>query len=712
MSHYRGMMYFLTSHRVIAMTKNEFGKTADLPSSETVFRLLALKALLIATRNRQTGICRDNTIYEELAGITEDQLRKIRIPTLLKRIKAELDQYPDMTHEELLQPYPQLRELGKVLPLSSTEQIMLLIMIWFHQDQTWLQISSVLGSQTTHKVCMFFCQLTNSTQQDVAVALSIDGALFRSGLLKRTCNPCRDIENLYEPMDGLDEYVLQSKSSWDLMVKSMFMLPDRNKLTLDDFDYLAKTISPVLLTIKGAIEHHRRGTHILLYGPPGTGKTGLVHALGHHFNANLLSITTKDLDGSEKDGMNRFRSYLLGQRLFKGDSNTLFIFDELEDVFPSHFGAYFRDSSSFYKGYMNEALEDTHRPTIWTANSLNFIDKAHLRRFSCIIEVPVPPQSVRKKLLNKTLEDKNVSDAWITKVSESGTLTPAEIASLGDTVQSTGATGHQATALMETILKEKTRAIHNKPVQFSSKQDQIPYDLTYLNLDTPPELFLQGLQRNQNGSLLFYGAPGTGKSALARHLSRQLDKPIVMKRGSDLISMWIGGTEQNIAKAFLEAEREHAILFLDEADSFLRSRELAQRSWEVTEVNEMLVQMENFEGIFIAATNLIDNFDLAAFRRFDMKIRFDCLSPEQRWEVFVKLLRDEPDNPEELRDQYISQLAQLDDLSIGDYRAAIRNLNIRNIPVTAESLIDILKNECKFKHLDRMNKHPVGFVTH
>jgi hypothetical protein len=250
------------------MTTSKSQANSKTITPEIVMRILALKALLIATRNRQTGICRDQPIYEELAGITEDQLRKIRIPTLLKRIKAELDQYPDMTHEELLQPYPQLRELGKVLPLSSTEQIMLLIMIWFHQDQTWMQISSVLGSLTTHKVCMFFSQLTNSTQHDVAVALSTDGALFSSGLLKCTCNPCRDIENLYEAMEGLDEYVLQSKSGWDLLVKSMFMLPDRNRLTLDDFDYLAKTISPVLLTIKGAIEHHRRGTHILLSGPP------------------------------------------------------------------------------------------------------------------------------------------------------------------------------------------------------------------------------------------------------------------------------------------------------------------------------------------------------------------------------------------------------------------------------------------------------------
>ena len=70
------------------------------------------------------------------------------------------------------------------------------------------------------------------------------------------------------------------------------------------------------------------------------------------------------------------------------------------------------------------------------------------------------------------------------------------------------------------------------------------------------------------------------------------------------------------------------MLLLDEADSFLRSRRLAERNYEVTEVNEMLQGMERFAGIFICTTNLFDDLDEAALRRFTFKIRFHPLTAD------------------------------------------------------------------------------------
>ena len=76
---------------------------------------------------------------------------------------------------------------------------------------------------------------------------------------------------------------------------------------------------------------------------------------------------------------------------------------------------------------------------------------------------------------------------------------------------------------------------------------------------------------------------------------------------------------------FTEAEAEGALLFLDEADSFLRDRTLARAEWAVTQVNELLQSMERFDGIFIAATNLMDSIDAAAMRRFTWKLEFKAL---------------------------------------------------------------------------------------
>jgi len=106
---------------------------------------------------------------------------------------------------------------------------------------------------------------------------------------------------------------------------------------------------------------------------------------------------------------------------------------------------------------------------------------------------------------------------------------------------------------------------------------------------------------------------------------------------SDLLGPYVGQTEQNIAEAFRTAEEQKAILFFDEADSFLRKREQAHNSWEVTQVNELLTRMENFTGIFIAATNHPDTLDAASLRRFALKLGFDFLNAKGIrifWNIF------------------------------------------------------------------------------
>ena len=61
--------------------------------------------------------------------------------------------------------------------------------------------------------------------------------------------------------------------------------------------------------------------------------------------------------------------------------------------------------------------------------------------------------------------------------------------------------------------------------------------------------------------------------------------------------MYVGQTEKNIANAFKEAKNKKAVLVFDEVDSFLQDRSSANRSWEISQVNEMLVGMESFNGV-------------------------------------------------------------------------------------------------------------------
>ena len=101
------------------------------------------------------------------------------------------------------------------------------------------------------------------------------------------------------------------------------------------------------------------------------------------------------------------------------------------------------------------------------------------------------------------------------------------------------------------------------------------------------------------------------------------------KRVSDLLSKWVGETEQRIADAFAEARDAGAFLIFDEADSLLADRRSAHRSWEVSQVNEMLTWMESHPLPFACTTNFADNLDPATLRRFVFKVRLDYLAPEQ-----------------------------------------------------------------------------------
>ena len=105
--------------------------------------------------------------------------------------------------------------------------------------------------------------------------------------------------------------------------------------------------------------------------------------------------------------------------------------------------------------------------------------------------------------------------------------------------------------------------------------------------------------------------------------------PVLQKRASDLLDCYVGGTEHNIARAFAEARDAQAFLVFDEADSLLLERAGAVRSWEVSQVNEMLTWMEQHPLPFACTTNLAERLDRASLRRFLIKARFDWLTPAQ-----------------------------------------------------------------------------------
>ena len=227
-----------------------------------------------------------------------------------------------------------------------------------------------------------------------------------------------------------------------------------------------------------------------------------------------------------------------------------------------------------------------------------------------------------------------------------------------------------------------------------------------LNPDADLERLTSGLQRNPVGRICLYGVPGSGKSEYAHFLAGEIAKPLLVKRGSDLMSKYVGGTERNLAKMFTEAEAEGAILLLDEADSFLRDRTGAHRRWEVSQTNELLVQMEGFHGIFLAATNLLDTLDAASLRRFDLKIKFDYMRPEQAWLLFVQVMQERGFPEKSLATGLRQRLWCLTHLTPGDFSTVLRREQIMGDTFDPDGLVGALESECALR-----NRRSIGFTA-
>jgi ATPases of the AAA+ class len=201
----------------------------------------------------------------------------------------------------------------------------------------------------------------------------------------------------------------------------------------------------------------------------------------------------------------------------------------------------------------------------------------------------------------------------------------------------------------------------------------------------------------RNMNLLLYGLPGTGKTEFAKHIARLLKRRLIIKRASDILSKWVGESEKNISQAFREAEKDKAILFIDEADSLLCAREDAGHSWEITQVNEMLTNMESFRGMLICATNFKRIVDSAAIRRFNIKLEFDYLKPEGAvtfYNLFMKNLVETP-----LSDQQASAIGNIPLLTPGDFKVVYQKYSfLDKKELFHDRIIDALREEIRAKN--------------
>jgi len=657
----------------------------------------ALRLLLTVRDGKrvQRYLC-DQEEFFETVGIPPmepscgpDSLRAIlgeRLPVLEESLP------PDM---EVLSENIQL--LGDALDLTNIECEILAFAVILY-TVSWLENSAdTLGVLDTQRAYNALATALLLEESDVRRALAPDATLAAAGMLRVRAD-MGDLKTKLQLLRSLPDVLLTKQDSTKVMLQPFFHTSPLATLTRDDFPHATAEWSLVARYLESTIHDHKSGINVLIYGPPGTGKTAWVGALAKELHLELCEVATQDTEGQPLKGQERFGAFLLAQRALRRMRRHVLLFDEVEDALPQLsvevFGVRMRGPGSISKASMNQVLEQNYVPCIWVCNSIEQFDPAFLRRYDLIFEMPPPTRRIRKMMFRRFLEDIPVSDGWLDHMADNRDLMPGVIERASNVVRNIRPnTPKESETILNQVLKGTLEAMGYTAGPAKTTANSLPYSLDYVNADVDLIGVRDGLRMRGCGSLCLYGASGTGKSEYGRYLAQELDRPLIIKKCSDLLSMYVGGSERNIANAFKQATEEDAILLLDEADSLLRDRLLSDHSWEITLVNELLTQMEGYPGIFIATSNLMDNIELAALRRFTMKIKFNYLKPQQSMALLGQICTEKGEFSEALK-----RRIQMLEFGPGDVAAAVAQAALCREPLSVDALVTILERECALKN--------------
>lgn len=588
----------------------------------------------------------------------------------------------------------------QLLGLSEVEAKILTFVILLYQNSVLNQAAHFMGELSSRQVILSLAIILQLPESDVRHAMGHEQTLFHTGLLK---------------IDHASDYPMRSKidlmssqfAAWmcqevispvDLLKRHVHVAPE-TQLSLNDFEHLGTLVTALQHYLPRVVQQQQRGCNILVYGVAGTGKTEFTRALAQDLGLECIEVAWADDEGNPANREARMSALRAAQHIFAKQS-MLLLFDEVEDVFNNEQKDYHLN-----KGWLNRMLEQNAVPTVWITNRVDVMDRAVLRRFDVIVEMKAPPRAKRREMIAR-LTHGFLNDAEIEQLAEHEDLVPAMLERAHKVTEQVGAalSERELASLYKQLLHNTLKA-QGISSHLNRKADiGAVYDLQWINTRQDLNQLAEGFKGAGVGSMCLYGPPGTGKSAYVKWLAKELDKPLLYKKGSDLLSKYVGESEQLIANAFEEAARDGAILIFDEVDSFLQDRRQASQSWEVTQVNEMLTQMEAFQGIFVATTNLMKHLDQAALRRFDFKIEFGFLRLDQRWSLFQAYcshfnLTD--------ADQCEYAVGKLHLLTPGDFAVAAKRSRITPI-ASARQLLEMLQAECALK--EQGNQGSFGFV--
>lgn len=587
--------------------------------------------------------------------------------------------------------YQNLTKLSEILELNSTEKDIFKLIFHIRAEKQVNELLQYMPKVNLPQTMDILADILSLTKESVRKALNKKQKLFSYGLIEFSHFPDRLDEylNWGKTLD-FDDFLTQPLTE-EMLLARCTLPTAKPSLSLSHFEHIKSTYELMLSHLKFSIDNAKKGTNILIYGSPGTGKTELAGLLSEALNVSSYTMAYMDEDDDVLGGKRRLENCRLAQRLLR-DKSAVIIFDEIEDVFASSFME--RSVAQENKAWVNQFLENNDVPMIWLSNSVSCIDNAYLRRFDLVFEMPDLPFSHKEKLI-RSIVNEQLSHDYIRHFSQVKALSPAVI-TRGLTVMKQAYSDCSQQDFAEKTLNWFNQMLKSQGFKKIEPlvEGKISYNLDWVACNDDIHKITEGLKRTKRGRICCYGPPGTGKTAWANWLGQELGMSVLICQGSDLLDKYVGGTEKKIAQAFAQAKENNMVLVFDEVDTFLFARESGQRSWEHSQVNEMLTQIEKFEGLLVVSTNLMDGLDPAALRRFDLKLHFDYLKPEQA----VKFAQEQVNKLSlpDLTDVEQDCIAQLRNLTPGDFAAVARRHRFAPFD-NLDEWLKAIKAECEIK---------------
>lgn len=665
----------------------------------------------------------ETTLFFYLDEFAKDQPRDIAAV-----LAATADQLAQVLKKQSTLVEKNIDALSGLLQLNKAERALLLYGTLARYQREMRSILVEFKVNNAPEAFAALADVAGVNPQELGEALRAGSRLERIGLVENLISEhnITDLADLMKVSEKLPPVLLRQYRDRAELMAVFTRLCAKSTLALKDFEFVGDDAQVMCNLLAHAVARKEVGINILLYGPPGTGKTELAKVVAQAAGLELFEVEYADRDGNSLSGRDRYRSLQIAQVFLKGSAQAALLFDEVEDVFPtvSSEAAQLMARADANptpgrhsvngKAWVNQILESNPVPTIWITNRIEQIDPAFRRRFAYHLELKSPPPGLREGIVRKSLEGMPVTEPFIARLGARKGLTPAQIRTAARfaglaVADESAVTPQQCEQLIVRQLQNADIALGNRAETRLQVESATHYDMAWLNLQSrfPIERIVEALRVRGHGTACFYGPPGSGKTALAEHIAKSLDRALMVRQASDLMSKYVGETEQNMASMFREAQSEGAVLLLDEADSFLQDRRMAQRSYEVTEVNEMLQGMERFHGVFICTTNLMERLDQAALRRFTFKIQFNPLTQAQRESFFVAEACGADAGA--MCPQWQRRLAALEHLCPGDFAAVKRQAVILGVTMDPLEFLEQLEAEHRIKPEVRETRN-MGFL--